>query len=73
MKSLYEQKGYSKDLIEKRLRGIAIRQELTDEWKNRKINKELEFAILTNEIKKFLSFSFKLLDAQSVLSRHTLT
>ncbi len=52
MKKLYEQKGYSKDWIEKRLRGIAIRQELTDEWKNRGIQKEIEFAILTNEISK---------------------
>jgi DNA-damage-inducible protein D len=50
MKSLYEQKGYSKDWIEKRLRGIAIRQELTDEWKNRGVQQEIEFAILTNEI-----------------------
>ncbi|MEK6859688.1 MAG: Bro-N domain-containing protein [Nanoarchaeota archaeon] len=50
MKKLYELKGYSKDWIEKRLRGIAIRQELTDEWKNREIEKEIEFAILTNEI-----------------------
>ena len=32
MKKLYELKGYSKDWIEKRLRGIAVRQELTDEW-----------------------------------------
>jgi hypothetical protein len=52
MKSLYEQKGYSKEWIEKRLRGIAIRQELTDEWKNRGVQKEIEFAILTNEITK---------------------
>jgi DNA-damage-inducible protein D len=52
MKQLYEQKGYSKDWIEKRLRGIAIRQELTDEWKNREIKEEKEFAILTNEISK---------------------
>lgn len=52
MKQLYEQKGYSKDWIEKRLRGIAIRQELTDEWKNRDIKEEIEFAILTNEISK---------------------
>lgn len=50
MKKLYELKGYSKDWIEKRLRGIAIRQELTDEWKNREVKKEIEFAILTNEI-----------------------
>jgi len=50
MKKLYELKGYSREWIEKRLRGIAIRQELTDEWKNREIKKEIEFAILTNEI-----------------------
>ncbi len=35
MKELYEQKGYPKDWIDKRLRGIAIRQNLTDEWKER--------------------------------------
>lgn len=35
MKALYEQKGYPKDWIDKRLRGIAIRQNLTDEWKER--------------------------------------
>jgi len=52
MKKLYELKGYSKEWIEKRLRGIAIRQELTDEWKNRGIQQEIEFAILTNEISK---------------------
>ena len=52
MKQLYELKGYSKDWIEKRLRGIAIRQELTDEWKNRGIQQEIDFAILTNEISK---------------------
>lgn len=52
MKKLYELKGYSKEWIEKRLRGIAIRQELTDEWKNRGVSKEVEFAILTNEISK---------------------
>ena len=40
MKQLYEKKGYSKDWIEKRLRGIAVRQELTDEWKQRGIEKE---------------------------------
>jgi len=52
MKYLYEQKGYSKDWIEKRLRGIAIKQELTDEWKDRDIQEDIEFAILTNEISK---------------------
>jgi len=52
MKHLYEQKGYSKSWIDKRLRGIAIRQDLTDEWKNRGVTKESIFAILTNEINK---------------------
>ena len=52
MKKLYELKGYSKEWVEKRLRGIAIRQELTDEWKNRGVSKDVEFAILTNEISK---------------------
>jgi prophage antirepressor-like protein len=52
MKELYEQKGYSKEWIDKRLRGIAIRQELTDEWKNRGVEKNIEYAILTNEISK---------------------
>jgi len=50
IKEYYELKGYPKDWIDKRLRGIAIRQELTDEWKDRDIQLEREFAILTNEI-----------------------
>jgi DNA-damage-inducible protein D len=52
MKELYEQKGYPKDWIDKRLRGIAIRQNLTDEWKERGIENERDFAILTSEISK---------------------
>ncbi len=52
MKKIYELKGYSKEWIDKRLRGIAIRQNLTDEWKNRDIKEEIEYAILTNEISK---------------------
>ncbi len=52
MKKLYEQKGYSKDWIDKRLRGIAIRQNLTDEWKQRGIKEHREYAILTAEISK---------------------
>ena len=52
MKKLYELKGYSKDWIDKRLRGIAIRQNLTDEWKNREVDRNIEYAILTNEISK---------------------
>lgn len=52
MKQIYEQKGYSRDWIDKRLRGIAIRQNLTDEWKERGINQEKDFAILTAEISR---------------------
>lgn len=52
MKDLYEQKGYSKDWIDKRLRGIAIRQNLTDEWKERGIDSKRDYAILTAEISK---------------------
>ena len=52
MKELYEKKGYPKDWIDKRLRGIAIRQNLTDEWKRRGITTEQDYAILTAEISK---------------------
>jgi len=52
MKNIYKLKGYSKGWIEKRLRGIAIRQELTDEWRDRGIREKIEFAILTNDISK---------------------
>ena len=52
MKEIYEKKGYPKDWIDKRLRGIAIRQNLTDEWKERGIEKQQDFAILTAEISK---------------------
>lgn len=52
MKELYEKKGYPKDWIDKRLRGIAIRQNLTDEWKRRGIDSEMDYAILTAEISK---------------------
>lgn len=52
MKTLYEQKGYPKDWIDKRIRGMAIRQNLTDEWKKRGIEEERDYAILTAEISK---------------------
>jgi len=52
MKQLYEQKGYPKDWIDKRLRGIAVRQNLTDEWKERGITSQNDYAILTAEISK---------------------
>lgn len=50
MKQLYQAKGYPNDWIEKRARGIAIRNELTDEWRDRGITNSMEFAILTNGI-----------------------
>lgn len=50
MKEIYRAKGYSEEWIEKRVRGIAVRQELTDEWKNRDVKEDKEFAILTDEI-----------------------
>jgi len=52
MKEIYELKGYPKDWIDKRLRGIAVRQNLTDEWKERGIEIERDYAILTAEISK---------------------
>ncbi|MEK6846148.1 MAG: phage antirepressor protein, partial [Nanoarchaeota archaeon] len=52
MKELYKAKGYSEDWIEKRVRGIAICDELTDEWKKRDVGAEREYAILTAEIGK---------------------
>ncbi|MCK4997776.1 Bro-N domain-containing protein [Candidatus Pacearchaeota archaeon] len=51
-KLYYEKKGYPKDWIDKRMRGIAIRQDLTDEWKDRGVEEGQEYAILTNEISK---------------------
>ena len=52
MKKLYEQKGYPKGWIDKQLRGMAIRQNLTDEWKERGIERAKNYAILTAEISK---------------------
>jgi DNA-damage-inducible protein D len=49
---LYKLKGYPDDWIEKRMRGIAIREELTDEWKNRGAEEERDYEILTAEISK---------------------
>jgi len=51
-RELYKAKGYSDDWIEKRMRGIAIREELTDEWKNRGAQNAKDYAILTSEISK---------------------
>ena len=51
-RELYKLKGYSDDWIEKRMRSIAIREELTDEWKAREVTEQKEFAILIGEISK---------------------
>ena len=52
MRETYEKKGYPKDWIEKRMRGIAVRQDLTSEWAQRGAKVGLEYAILTDEIMK---------------------
>jgi DNA-damage-inducible protein D len=49
---LYKLKGYSENWIEKRMRGIAIREELTDEWQKRGVKEQKEYEILTSEISK---------------------
>ena len=59
MKEIYKAKGYSDEWIEKRVRGIAVRQELTDEWKKRSVEEGKEFAILTNEISQAASGRIK--------------
>lgn len=51
-RELYKLKGYPEDWIEKRMRSIAIREELTEEWKNRGVKEQIEYAILTAEISK---------------------
>ncbi len=52
MRKLYQDKGYPDDWIEKRVRGIAVRDELTGEWQRRGIQEQKDFAILTAEISK---------------------
>ncbi|HUX60365.1 MAG TPA: Bro-N domain-containing protein [Ignavibacteriaceae bacterium] len=52
MREIYKQKGYSDEWIEKRARGIAVRDELTEEWKKIGVKEHLEYAILTSEISK---------------------
>ena len=51
-RELYKLKGYPADWIEKRMRSIAIREELTEEWKNRGVKEQIEYAILTADISK---------------------
>lgn len=52
IRHIYKSKGYSDEWIEKRVRGMAIRDELTGEWKKRGVKEGKEFAILTAEISK---------------------
>jgi DNA-damage-inducible protein D len=52
MKKLYKEKGYSDNWIEKRIRGMEVRDELTDEWDQRGVKKGRDYSILTSEISK---------------------
>lgn len=52
MRAIYKAKGYSDNWIEKRERGIAIREDLTNEWNKRGVRAQKEYAILTAEISK---------------------
>ncbi len=51
-RDLYKAKGYPEDWIEKCMRGIAVREQLTEEWKNRGVKEGVEYGILTAEISK---------------------
>ena len=51
-RAIYQAKGYSEAWIEKRMRSITIRDELTDEWKKRGVKEQVEYSILTAEISK---------------------
>jgi len=52
MRDLYQAKGYSQEWIEKRVRGIAVRDEMTGEWQKRGVQEQTEYAILTAEISR---------------------
>lgn len=52
IRETYKMKGYSDDWIEKRMRGIAVRDELTDEWKKRGVKEQKDYSILTAEISR---------------------
>lgn len=64
-RALYKAKGYSDAWIEKRMRSIAIREELTDEWKHRGVKEDREYAILTAEISE-ATFGLKPSDHKKV-------
>lgn len=65
MKAIYEKKGYPKDWIDKRARGIAVRHSLTDEWRDRGIKRGSDYAILTNEIMES-TFGLKVSDYKNL-------
>ena len=73
MRALYEKKGYPKNWIDKRVRGIAVRQDLTKEWDDRGAATDIEYAILTNDIMEG-TFGLKADDYKSIkgLSRENL-
>jgi len=52
MRAIYRAKGYSDEWIEKRVRGIAVRDELTNEWNKRGVKEQREYAILTAEMSR---------------------
>lgn len=52
MKMTYYAKGYSEEWVEKRIRGMKVRKELTEEWDKRDIQEGVEYSILTAEISK---------------------
>ncbi len=64
-KKYYEKKGYSKEWIDKRIRGIAVRQDLTNEWKKREVEEGKEYAILTNEI-SFATFGVPITEHKKI-------
>jgi len=69
MKQTYEKKGYSKSWIEQRERGITTRHNLTDEWKERRVSKGKDYAILTNEIYKS-GFGFSAKEYKEIKGLH---
>lgn len=71
VRNLYTKKGYPKEWIDKRIQGIAIREKLTDEWKERGAKNEFDYAILTNEIMQG-AFDLKVSEHKEIkqLSKH---
>jgi DNA-damage-inducible protein D len=52
IRATYKSKGYNEEWIEKRIRGILVRDELTNQWQQRGVKEGMEYAILTAEISK---------------------